>query len=140
MKKEKQGFSLIEIMVVMAIIAVLATLVIGAVQLARRTATETTHRSNAKTIQVALEANYAKFRYYCGQTGEIACGTYSFSAAAGATTPAVTNNLGVSLGSAFCTAVGQLGGGSVTINTTSYTISPQNFDCSAVLTNDVLTM
>lgn len=63
--KNKKAFTLIEVMVVMAIIAVLAVLIIGAIQLARRTSTETTHRSNAKTVQTALERQYAQFKEYC---------------------------------------------------------------------------
>ena len=44
--KKNQGFTLIELVVVMAIIAVLAVLVIGAITVARNTAAETTNRSN----------------------------------------------------------------------------------------------
>lgn len=63
--RNKKAFTLIEVMVVMAIIAVLAILIIGAIQLARKTATETTARSNAKGVQTALERVYATNKVYC---------------------------------------------------------------------------
>lgn len=70
----KKGFTLVELMVVMALIAVLSTLIIGAIRLATNTARETTHRSNAKSIATALESKYAKYRRYCGGTGTDATG------------------------------------------------------------------
>lgn len=135
MTQKKKGFTLIELMVVMAIIAVLSVLMIGAIQMARSTATETTNRSNGKTIQTALEGNFAKYRAYCGKTGEIACATYSFATAAGDTvqgiSPALTSNLGVKLGTSNCPtgAANYAGGGTVTIATNSYSIVAYNSSC-----------
>ena len=54
--KINQGFTLIEVVVVMAIIAVLAVLIVGAITIARNTAKETVHRSNARTIKAGMEA------------------------------------------------------------------------------------
>lgn len=62
--KNKKGFTLIEIVVVMAIIAVLAVLVVGAITVARRTSDETRNRSAAKAIATALEARYSQNRTY----------------------------------------------------------------------------
>ncbi len=59
-----QGFTLIEIVVVMAIIAALAALVVGAISIARRTAIETVHRSNARTIKAGIEAYYGRYKSY----------------------------------------------------------------------------
>jgi prepilin-type N-terminal cleavage/methylation domain-containing protein len=129
----KKGFTLIEIMVVMAIIAVLAVLVIGAVQLARSTATETQHRSNAKTLQTALEANYAKAKAYCGNTGAPACAAGSFATvAAGFTNPAISLNTSSSAGT--CAAGGaSAGGGKVIVLTAnSYRLAPGNSGCTGV--------
>lgn len=56
----KRGFTLIEVVVVMAIIAVLAVLVTGAITVARRTSRETTNRANAKVVQTAMEAYVAR--------------------------------------------------------------------------------
>lgn len=61
---KRKGFTLIELVVVMAIIAVLAVLIIGAIIVARRTSTETIHRGNAKTVQTAVEAYYTKRKIY----------------------------------------------------------------------------
>lgn len=71
MIKTKKGFTLVEIVVVMAIIAVLATLVVGAITVARNVAKETTHRANAKTIQTALEAKYARDKRYNNVDGTV---------------------------------------------------------------------
>lgn len=69
MGKNKKAFTLIELMVVIAIIAVLTTLIIGAVTAARHATTESANRSNADTLRTALEAYYSRYRQYCGATG-----------------------------------------------------------------------
>lgn len=68
MKQTKKGFTLIELMIVMAIIAVLSTLIIGAVTIARRSARDTQRRANMKNIQVALEAKFASTKSYPAAT------------------------------------------------------------------------
>lgn len=73
LRNNYKGFTLIELMVVMSIIAVLATLIIGAITVARRTALETAHRSNAKTMQLALEAFFTTYKRYPNDVGN-----YSF--------------------------------------------------------------
>lgn len=127
MTQNKKGFTLIELMVVMAIIAVLAVLMVGAIQLARNTATETTHRSNAKTIQTALESNYAKYKMYCGGSTGLTCtatGGVSLSAAA-------TSLGGLTLGNSSCTATNELGGGRLTVSASAYYIKTANAACGA---------
>lgn len=54
--KKKQGFTLIELVVVMAIIAVLAALMVAALSAARKQATNTQRTGDAKTLEVALES------------------------------------------------------------------------------------
>jgi len=136
MTQQKKGFTLIELMVVMAIIAVLAVLMIGAIQLARRTATETTNRSNAKTVQTGMEGYFAKNREYPVYSGvsfdstKSTLGITSLGSTCGAETAGG--------GSPAIPAAKTTGGGQITSTKTSYTISPYNFDCSAVLTNDVV--
>ena len=70
----KKGFTLIELMVVMAIIAVLAVLIIGAISIARQTATDTQRRGLVKEIQVALESEYAKNNSYPDSAAAVADG------------------------------------------------------------------
>ena len=77
---------MIEIVVVMAIIAVLAVLVVGAINIARHTATETTHRENAKTLRICLEGYKARYGAYCGGGGFISCSNQGFSTVASAMT------------------------------------------------------
>lgn len=62
--KQAKGFTLMELLVVMGIIAVLATLVIGAILTARNTAKETANRANAKAFQAGLESYYTRNRAY----------------------------------------------------------------------------
>lgn len=66
MKKleNKQGFTLIELVVVMAIIAILAVLVIGAITIARRVMSDTTYTNDAKSVRDLLEAYRAKEGHY----------------------------------------------------------------------------
>ena len=83
--KSKQGFTLIEIVVVMAIIAVLAVLVVGAIVVARNTARETANRSSGKSIQAGLEGLYSRARAYNanpggGQTAVLATDTCATAA------------------------------------------------------------
>jgi len=120
--KNRKAFTLIELMVVMAIIAILAVLIIGAVQLARKTATETTHRSNGKTVQTALEGNFARAKVYCGNTGGPACAAATFAATA--------TTLGVNLASASECSGNYAGGGRVsTLTASSYVIEPGDSNC-----------
>lgn len=69
--KTKKGFTLIELMVVMAIIAILSVLIVGAIQAARKQATNTQRTGNVKTIETALEARAAKCggQYFATATG-----------------------------------------------------------------------
>ena len=82
-KREIKGFTLIELMVVMAIIAVLATIIIGAITVARNTTKETTNRSNATILRTGLEQYYSRYRAYCGKdaaTPNVKCATtYTFA-------------------------------------------------------------
>lgn len=125
---QSKGFTLIELMVVMAIIAILAVLIIGAITTARNTARLTVHRSNAKTIQTGFEAYFAKTRAYPATSG-----TVSFATAA--------ESAGVSLtGAPECTVAAQGGGGQVTYTVSGYTITPYDAACTTALTGeDVLT-
>lgn len=122
--RNKQGFTLIELVIVMAIIAILAALIIGAITVARRTARETANRTNAHTLQTALEAYYASHKNY----PSIPTNT-SFSAAA-----TTTYFLGAapSLDSTSCnggTPVAS-GGGIITAGGQTYTITIANADCN----------
>lgn len=60
MQKNNKGFTLIELVVVMAIIAVLAALMVSAIVAARKQATSTQRTGNLKTIEVGLESRAAK--------------------------------------------------------------------------------
>jgi len=133
--RNKQGFTLIEVVVVMAIIAVLAILVVGAITVARNTAKETTHRSNAKTVQAGLEAYFAKNKSYPATTS-----TYSFNVVATNAATATPPGVGVVLaGTSECTVTAQLGGGTVLFTSSGYTITPYDSACTAAMTNDVIT-
>ncbi|MEI6266831.1 MAG: type II secretion system protein [bacterium] len=63
---QKMGFTLAELMVVIALMAVLGTLIAGAIRLASDKAKVTAHQTNAKMIIAALEDGNSKFRVFCG--------------------------------------------------------------------------
>lgn len=112
------GFTLIELVVVMAIIAVLAVLIVGAIIIARNTAKETANRSNAKVVQTAFEAKYASNRTYPALSG-------NFNAAANLTALGLT---ATSLSSTACT---DTGGGTISSTTAGYTLSVNTSACGA---------
>jgi prepilin-type N-terminal cleavage/methylation domain-containing protein len=144
MKKEKlyNGFTLIELMVVMALMAVLAVLVLGAVQLARNTATETIHRSNAKAVQTALEASFSKYKVYCNSTpdsDQLDCDEgdvkYSLSTAYSRLTGKSLDNPGAKdIGKCYSTGstnIDAYGGGEVfDVQPNAYAIGVAKADCS----------
>jgi prepilin-type N-terminal cleavage/methylation domain-containing protein len=110
---KKKGFTLIELVVVMAIIAVLAALIIGAIIVARNAATQTQNRGNAKTIQTGFEAWYTRNKTYPAMSD------VTFPVAA-----TNLNNLTLSIGS--CAN----GGGVVTSTTSGYTITVYDNTCT----------
>jgi prepilin-type N-terminal cleavage/methylation domain-containing protein len=60
MTKSKKGFTLIELVVVMAIIAVLAALMVAAISAARKQADSTQRMGNTKTLETAIETFSSK--------------------------------------------------------------------------------
>ena len=124
---QSKGFTLIELMVVMAIIAVLAVLIIGAIQIARKTSTETANRSNARTIQTALEGYYARNKAYPAISG------VNFIDATG--TGGALNGYGTVTSATPCSTNG---GGIVTsvVSPPGYTINVYSSDCSTEMTGD----
>ena len=71
----KRGFTLVELMVVMAIIAVLSTLIIAAIQAARHGSEETVHRNNQRSVEAAAEALFMKNGTYCVEGTTYSCPT-----------------------------------------------------------------
>lgn len=132
--QRKDGFTLIELMVVMAIIAVLSVLIIGAIQLARRASVETTHRSNAKTIQTAMEAFYAKKKAYPSFTSPASFTAFEaiLEAELGADAVKLTST------SVCATTSAAAGGGTVSYTAPTYTITPYNYNCDTALTDDAV--
>jgi prepilin-type N-terminal cleavage/methylation domain-containing protein len=131
MKRSKElkggggGFTLIELVVVMAIIAVLAMLVVGAIIVARNTAKETTNRSNAKVAQTALEAKFASNRQYPTlTTGDL--GTAGNLTLLGLTTD--------SLSTSGC-ASPSYGVNVTTSSTAAYTLDVYTSECKAATYN-----
>lgn len=75
MKKQTKGFTLIELVVVMAIIAVLSLLIVAAITAARRQSQTTQRMGNLKTIETALESRASKCngQYFAAVTGKTEC-------------------------------------------------------------------
>jgi prepilin-type N-terminal cleavage/methylation domain-containing protein len=58
--KRNKGFTLIELVVVMAIIAVLSTIIVGAILAARKAANNTQKTGVVRTVETALEARASR--------------------------------------------------------------------------------
>jgi len=123
MNKTKKGFTLIELVVVMAIIAILALLVIGAIIVARNAAKETANRTNAKTIQTAFEATYARTRTYPSLSG-------SFN------TEANLSALGLVSTNLSTQACTDTGGGTISSTAAGYTIDVNTYNCGTSYNTD----
>lgn len=141
MRKDRKpkGFTLIEVVVVMAIIAVLAVLIVGAINIARKTARETTHRSNAKALQTGIEAYYARNKTYPPSTTDPVSPNYSTDNSLSFATMADNgaSHVDVKLSATpECSSGGWGdGGGQVWINTyrTEYAIEAYDASCGALL-------
>ncbi len=133
---QKKGFTLIELVVVMAIIAVLSVLIIGAITVARRSSTETVHRGNARTLQTAFEEYHARKKQYPGPPP----GGTSYT-----NFRAIAYHLGLGIGSEIkladtpeCDSTPGQGGGSVAYTSLGYQIIPYDWTCTVPLTNDAI--
>jgi prepilin-type N-terminal cleavage/methylation domain-containing protein len=115
--KRKEGFTLIEVVVVMAIIAILALLVVGAITIARNVQKETVAKANAKQAQTLLEAKFAQDKAYP------VIGTAAAPVAFNAVTAA---QLGATLSASGCANYG----GQLYSAANSYNITFYKADCS----------
>jgi prepilin-type N-terminal cleavage/methylation domain-containing protein len=82
MTKNKKGFTLIELVVVMAIIAVLTALMVAAILAARNASVQAQRTGNVKTVETALEARASKCGVYSAAKGPCATATVSTDFAA----------------------------------------------------------
>lgn len=152
-----KGFTLIELMVVMALMAVLATLIIGAISLARAESVRGAHRANARTVQAWLENISLNLKKFCSTThvnymldcndslGNTQATLYSFKAI-GAIQKTLSKSPCSSASVTFPARAGVIhtvsveGGGYVWASPTGYTVVPVNDKCDTVLEDDIITM
>ena len=144
MKRSKKGFTLIELVVVMALIALLSLLVIGAIIAARRMVTETKHRNNGKSIQVGMEKFYASNKSYPVATN--VRNGYTATAANNKFSDMATF-LAVSIEStateaAACQTTGAAGGGGKVALTsaTAFSIKPWDWNCGVALDDECVAL
>ncbi len=91
--KNQRGFSLIEILMVLVLIAVLAAIAINAFINFRTEAREAALRGNLKVLRTAISAQYAQMQLRCG----------SDAALVGYPTLASVNNNDITTGASGCT-------------------------------------
>lgn len=118
---KKKAFTLIELVVVMAIIAVLAVVIIGAIVVARRASQVAANRANGQSVRTALETYYTKNKRYTVTAGT-AWGPTTFSTLTGA--GGTLAGYGVNLNTVGCAN----GGGDVTANADNQTYSIRIFN------------
>jgi len=81
----KKGFTLVELLVVMAIISVLATLIVGGFRSSQMRGRDAERKSDLKQISNALEIFYADYGKYPPSSGtQVAACSYNPSTGAGA--------------------------------------------------------
>jgi prepilin-type N-terminal cleavage/methylation domain-containing protein len=84
----KKGFTLIELMVVIAVIGILASIALVSLTGVQRSARDAQRKSDISTYRTALERHYANFNYY---PGSAAAGDCSLAA----TTPTACSAAGI---------------------------------------------
>lgn len=63
-RKNERGFSLVELLVVMAIMGILIGLAIAGLNIARRNARDTTRKADAQNLRILLEDYYLSNKHY----------------------------------------------------------------------------
>ncbi len=76
----KKGFTLLELLIVIAIIGVLASIVMASLNSARVKARDSKRLSDIRQIKVALELYYDVYGYYPDCAGNDVCSTTGYSA------------------------------------------------------------
>ena len=71
MKKRDEGFTLIELLIVIVILGILATVVVFSVRGITDQGQENACQTDARTLEVALEAYYAKYGSAAGIPTEV---------------------------------------------------------------------
>lgn len=133
MRRLKQGFTLVEIVVVMAIVSVLASIILGAIVITRNTAKETANRANAKAIQAAMEAARTRTNNYPSIGTAVPLSTAAANAALSDVQLDVVN---------ACTTGTYNGGGRIVTNpntgSPAYTITIGNSTCNGTTGETIL--
>src|SRR4051794_8676898 len=73
-KKQDKGFTLVELLIVIVILGILATVTVFAVTGITTRGKDSACRSDVKTIQTAEEANNANTGFYADEAGLVAAG------------------------------------------------------------------
>jgi prepilin-type N-terminal cleavage/methylation domain-containing protein len=95
--KERKGFTLIEILIVVAIIAILASVVLVGLGPTQQAGRDARRISDLGEVQTGLELYYSKCGYYPGAAESAACGAYSETSAWGPLTTALKGS-GIGVG------------------------------------------
>lgn len=85
-RKNAKGFTLVELLVVMAIIAILVTLIIYAINAARMQSRNTTRRNIANSTKAALEGYFSTKKNYPAKTTPVEVNALYTSTISGTTT------------------------------------------------------
>jgi len=110
----KKAFTIVELLVVMAVIGILITLAVVGIQAVQKSQRETTRVNDVKNMSATLASYYSKYRYYpqsavASVTGTVIDGTASATENIKYTSPIITLTDSAAVDTSFTLTLSSLG-------------------------------